>query len=71
MVIDKVGKTEPLSYNQDPVQPVGAKKVKKFDDELAGQLSGVTNKTAYLPNVGDIGSLLNGSKGSGTAATQV
>lgn len=46
------------------------KKVKKFDEELTAGLSGVPMKTAYLPDIGNIGGLLGG-KGSGQAATQV
>ena len=65
--IDKVGA---VGYNQDPVQPIGAKKVKKFEDELAGQLAGKPMQVAYMPDIGNIGGLLNG-KGSGQAATQV
>ena len=72
--IDKVGA---VGYNQDPVQPIGTKKVKKFDEELklaeqlklAGQLAGKPMPVAYMPDMG-IGGILNG-KGSGQAATQV
>ncbi len=70
MAIDKIGKTEPVSYNQDPVQAIEPKKTKKFEEELAGQLSGIPIRTAYMPDIGNIGGLLNG-KGSGQAATQV
>lgn len=47
------------------------KKLKKFDEELSGQLSGNPIRTAYMPDIGNIGGLLNGSKGAGQAATQV
>ncbi|CCY62380.1 MAG: hypothetical protein ACLSA2_04025 [Candidatus Gastranaerophilaceae bacterium] len=53
--------------------PVDAnnKKVKKFEEELLQSgLSGTPIKTAYMPDIGNIGGLLGG-KGSGQAATQV
>ena len=68
----EVGKVSKVSYgNSDPVQAIGSHKVKKFQEELAGQLSGRPMQVAYLPDLGGaIGGLLNG-KGSGQAATQV
>ena len=66
----EIGKTQAVHYNQDPVQAIGAKKTKKFEEELSGQLSGRPMQVAYLPDLGNIGGLLNG-KGSGQAATQV
>lgn len=64
-----IDKVDAVRFNQDPVQPIGTKKVKKFEDELAGQLAGKPMQVAYMPDMG-IGGLLNG-KGSGQAATQV
>lgn len=66
----EIGKIEQVGYNQTPVEPIGLKKTKKFQDELIGQLSGRPMQVAYLPDLGNIGGLLNG-KGSGQAATQV
>ncbi len=64
-----IDKVDAVRFNQDPVQPIGTKKVKKFEDGLAGQLAGKPMRVAYMPDMG-IGGLLNG-KGSGQAATQV
>ena len=45
--------------------------MKKFEEELLQSgLSGTPIKTAYMPDIGNIGGLLGG-KGSGQAATQV
>lgn len=65
-----IDKVDAVRFNQDPVQPIGTKKVKKFEDELAGQLAGKPMQVAYMPDISNIGGILNG-KGSGQAATQV
>ena len=65
------GRIDAIGVNDKPMKGLANidtnKKVKKFDAELAGQLSGSTNYVAYMPNIGN---LLNG-KGAGQAATQV
>ncbi len=69
-------RVEKIGLGEKPMTGYGTigqddKKVKKFDDELIGQLSGIHMRVAYMPDIGNIGGLLNGSKGAGQAATQV
>lgn len=67
----KINESQPVTYNTDPVPAVSYdnnKKVKKFDAELQGLLTG--NPPVYIAAMPDIGGLLGG-KGTAHATTQV
>lgn len=66
------GRVDAIGFENRPAKtdmPIENKKVRKFDAELQGLLTG--NPPVQLAALPDIGNFLNGSKGAGHATTQV